>query len=318
MTICSPFAKWSTTSLVALSTCARSLTSHFTPSERSPRPRSSPRRDSSPTLAPASCSLRATDAPIPPLAPVTSATFPSSWLIGLLLSCADRHPGDLVSLDLERERARAVEALAAHVGRDDGLVSALYDVSDHEGHLDAYELSVAPSFDPVGALKFAPPVIDHPVLGEAREERLGVVPVGCVEDRLDRLRDGSHRRVRPYVTCERSVSRAPTPRKSSSAPLSSSGCVQPMLWGPPSTGTSVRSSIRSGRRFAVASNGRIRSSVPCTTSTGTSIFATSSRKSSSHVATHAYDAYGEAAAATLKLACHACSLMRVPPSLSTL
>src|SRR3954466_7609224 len=164
MTICSPFAKWSTTSLVALSTWALSLTSHFTPSARSPRPRSSPRRDSSPTLAPASCSLRATDAPMPPLAPVTRATFPSSWLIGLLLSCADRHPGDLVAFDLERERARAVEALAAHVGGDDGLVSALLDSRHGEGHLDAYELGVAPSLDAIGALKFAPPVVHHPVL----------------------------------------------------------------------------------------------------------------------------------------------------------
>src|SRR3954470_13353396 len=144
MTICSPFAKWSTTSLVALSTWALSLTSHFTPRARCPRPRSPPRRDSSPTLAPASCSLRATDAPIPPLAPVTSATFPSSWLIGLLPSCADRHPSDLLTFEPEREMARAVEALAAHPGGDDGLFSALYDVQDREGHLDADELGVAP------------------------------------------------------------------------------------------------------------------------------------------------------------------------------
>src|SRR5438552_8370682 len=45
-----------------------------------------------------------------------------------------------------------------------------------------------------------------------------------------------------------------------------------MLWGPPSTGISFRFATRSGSRFAVDSNGRIRSSVPCTTSTGTSIF----------------------------------------------
>jgi hypothetical protein len=33
---------------------------------------------------------------------------------------------------------------------------------------------------------------------------------------------------------------------------------------------------------------------------------------------HASAANGEAATATLKLACHACSLMRVPPRTSTL
>src|SRR6266446_10571981 len=54
--------------------------------------------------------------------------------------------------------------------------------------------------------------------------------------------------------------------------FTSSECVQPMLCGPPSTATSLQSAIRAGSRAAVASNGRIRSSVPCTTSTGTSIF----------------------------------------------
>src|SRR5579884_254351 len=71
------------------------------------------------------------------------------------------------------------------------------------------------------------------------------------------------------------------------APFTSSGYVQPMLCGPPSTATSVQSAISAGSRAAVASNGRIRSSVPWTTSTGTSIFATSSRKSVSQVSTHA-------------------------------
>src|SRR5713226_6363640 len=69
--------------------------------------------------------------------------------------------------------------------------------------------------------------------------------------------------------------------------FTSSGCVQPMLCGPPSTGTSVQSAISAGNRAAVASNGRIRSSVPCMTSTGTSILDTSSRKSVSQVSTQA-------------------------------
>ena len=77
--------------------------------------------------------------------------------------------------------------------------------------------------------------------------------------------------------------------------MTSSGCVQAMLCGPPSTGTSLTSSISSGRRAAVASKGRIRSSVPWTTSTGTSIFGRSPRKSVSHVSTHAYEANGDAA-----------------------
>src|SRR4051794_22717465 len=68
-------------------------------------------------------------------------------------------------------------------------------------------------------------------------------------------------------------------RNSRRALFTSSACVQPMLCGPPSIGTSVQSAISAGSRAAVASNGRIRSSVPWTTSTGTSIFARSSRKS---------------------------------------
>ena len=45
-------------------------------------------------------------------------------------------------------------------------------------------------------------------------------------------------------------------RNSSSARLTSSGWVQPMLCGPPSTRTSVMSAIRSGSRSAVASIGQ--------------------------------------------------------------
>src|SRR4051812_19148801 len=90
-------------------------------------------------------------------------------------------------------------------------------------------------------------------------------------------------------------------RNASSAALTSSGCVQPMLCGPPSTETSVHSVTSAGSRAAVDSNGRMRSSVPCTTSTGTSIFGRSARKSVSQVSTHAYVANGEEPAATLKL-----------------
>ena len=51
------------------------------------------------------------------------------------------------------------------------------------------------------------------------------------------------------------------------ARLTSSEWVQAMLCGPPSIGTSVQSAISAGSRAAVASNGRMRSSVPCMTST---------------------------------------------------
>src|SRR4029078_10504405 len=69
--------------------------------------------------------------------------------------------------------------------------------------------------------------------------------------------------------------------------FTSSECVQPMLCGPPSTGTSVQSAISAGRRAAVDSKGRIRSSVRCTRSTVTSIFDTSPRKSVRQVSTNA-------------------------------
>src|SRR5258708_12484166 len=59
--------------------------------------------------------------------------------------------------------------------------------------------------------------------------------------------------------------------------FTSSECVQPMLCGPPSTATSVQSAIRPGTRPAVASTGRIPSSVPSTTSTPPSISDTPSR-----------------------------------------
>ena len=78
------------------------------------------------------------------------------------------------------------------------------------------------------------------------------------------------------------------------------------------------SSSSAGRRAAVDSYGRILSSVPWTTSTGTLIFGRSRRKSVSQVSTHAYVANGELPAATARLACHAGSLIRSGMSLSTL
>ena len=78
-------------------------------------------------------------------------------------------------------------------------------------------------------------------------------------------------------------------RKSRNALLSSSWCVHPMLCGPSGTSTTVRSAMSrsSRRRAAVASNGRMRSAVPCTTNVGTSIFGRSPRKSVNHESTHA-------------------------------
>jgi hypothetical protein len=57
----------------------------------------------------------------------------------------------------------------------------------------------------------------------------------------------------------------------------------------------------------------MRSAVPWMTRVGTSIFGRSARKSVNHVPTQAYVAYAEAPTATLKLACQAWSLIRVPP-----
>ena len=58
--------------------------------------------------------------------------------------------------------------------------------------------------------------------------------------------------------------------------------------------------------------------MPWTTSVGTSIFGRSARKSVSQLSTHAYDAYGEAPAATWKLARSAASPMRSGASMSVL
>jgi len=93
-----------------------------------------------------------------------------------------------------------------------------------------------------------------------------------------------------------------------------------MLCGPSAISTTVRSAIsRSSRSLAaVASKGRIRSAVPCTTSVGTSILGRSPRKSLNHVSTHTYDAYGDAPAATWKLARSAASPIRSGASTSAL
>jgi hypothetical protein len=65
----------------------------------------------------------------------------------------------------------------------------------------------------------------------------------------------------------------------SGSALTSSEWIHPTLRGPPSTGRSAQSAISAGSRAEVDSMGRIRSPVPCRTSTGTSIFGTSARKS---------------------------------------
>src|SRR3954452_14002871 len=54
---------------------SRSRTSHLLATTFA-SPRSEPRREARPRLTPRSCSIRATAAPIPPLAPVITAVFP--------------------------------------------------------------------------------------------------------------------------------------------------------------------------------------------------------------------------------------------------
>jgi hypothetical protein len=73
--------KRSTTASAAAATATRSRTSQAKPRARS-SPRSPPLLDTRPTEAPASWRLRATAAPIPPLAPVTNATcLPIPWCL---------------------------------------------------------------------------------------------------------------------------------------------------------------------------------------------------------------------------------------------
>jgi hypothetical protein len=60
------------------------------------------------------------------------------------------------------------------------------------------------------------------------------------------------------------------------------------------------------------------SASPCTRGMGTSIFGRSPRKSVNQVSTQACAANADAPSATMKLFCHACSLMRVPRYWSTL
>ena len=60
-------------------------------------------------------------------------------------------------------------------------------------------------------------------------------------------------RMAPFTGSSAPQPAAPSPRNSSRALLTSSGCVQPMLCGPPSTDTSLRPESSAGSRFAVAS-----------------------------------------------------------------
>ncbi len=65
-------------------------------------------------------------------------------------------------------------------------------------------------------------------------------------------------------------------------------------------------------RAPQASMGRMRSAVPCRTSTGMSIFGRSSRKSVCQVATHAFVPAGEALTAVFQASRTTSSLIRVP------
>src|SRR5436305_9331287 len=105
-------------------------------------------------------------------------------------------------------------------------------------------------------------------------------------------------------------------RNSSSARLTRSGCVQGVLCGPPSTVSVVRSSTKAAIRPAVAAYGRTRSASPWMSRTGTSILLRSSRKSVTHVSTHAYTAYGDAARDMANAASQAWSLTRAPRNVS--
>src|SRR5262249_25520164 len=77
-------------------------------------PRSSPLREASPRLTPRSCSIRATAAPIPRLAPVITAVFPSSAIHPPVVESAtentqyDRRVLTRAEVDDARHRAAAV------------------------------------------------------------------------------------------------------------------------------------------------------------------------------------------------------------------
>src|SRR4051812_16314040 len=84
--------KCSTVWATAASTWSRALTSQAMPSAPS-MPRSSPLREASATRAPASASWREVAAPIPLLAPVTSATLPAMSATWDSLSGSDLRRG---------------------------------------------------------------------------------------------------------------------------------------------------------------------------------------------------------------------------------
>ena len=76
----------------------------------------------------------------------------------------DRHPRDEAAADGEGEMARAVEPAPAHLRLDGRRVALRRDADDHESHVDADELLVAPSADGLGAGELAAPVVDDAVL----------------------------------------------------------------------------------------------------------------------------------------------------------
>ena len=74
-----------------------------------------------------------------------------------------------------------------------GLVTIpvrLLRAADLQGDPDADELGVAPAADRGGTGELATPVVDHAALGEALEERVGVVGVGGGERGADGWREG--------------------------------------------------------------------------------------------------------------------------------
>ncbi|CAM5630617.1 hypothetical protein SFUMM280S_02716 [Streptomyces fumanus] len=101
-------------------------------------------------------------------------------------------------------------------------------------------------------------------------------------------------------------------RKASSAEVTSSAWVHSRPCGAPSISTYSADGSSAWKGRPVASMGRMRSPVPCRISAGTSIFATSARKSVIQVGTQATEACAEAPAATFQLPRTAASLIRLP------
>ena len=107
-------------------------------------------------------------------------------------------------------------------------------------------------------------------------------------------------------------------RKASSAEVTSSAWVHSSPCGAPSISTYSADGSSAWKGRPVASIGRMRSPVPCRISAGTSIFATSARKSVIQVGTQATDACAEAPAATFQLLRSASSESLVPSVSSVL